>query len=544
MIFESVTIGKKLYVEDNQRSYSDENSRERPLTMIQGFSVKDGAHFENIAPRQGEEFSAMELQIDPLNFYPLNHNTFNIILCFCNKVPILGWVDEVEILSTAGNNIRIKWHPDWYLTILISPDGIVYGEGYIKRYDLAHARPDPSNPRSWVAATVTSIDHVVSTHGVVMLGPWAVMLYIDNSDNKTVFKTAAFCVREAGGTSGGRSAGIDFEFPEIYSGKCDEQMGLDPDKIIGCWITPIFPGFDTFDLKTFTYGSQNFGWFESSANVTKWWRVITGLDDYYTDDTRKICIVDPYDVVYATLPWGLRSTELYAKLDISTEGAYLLIYLKPIDNTDKIYAENRLISIPLISAAITSNAWSSYVYSGQREYDKITAKYQREQSLLSGVLGSGTSAIGGALAGSTAGMTGVGAVAGATMNIVGSIGNFFVSGHYDSKTQSAVDKLTANTAASCVVTGSGNAWTTKLGDTVASGETWKLVVMERDPVSKAELEAEHAELGYVTDFYCSDCNALIAAGGPMRIEGLKCKGISKEAQAYISAIFANGVKLE
>ena len=69
--------------------------------------------------------------------------------------------------------------------------------------------------------------------------------------------------------------------------------------------------------------------------------------------------------------------------------------------------------------------------------------------------------------------------------------------------------------------------------------------MTADAVSKAEIEAEQSELGFVTDTYAANCSTIVSQGGGLRIEGLEVKGdLSREGRDYISTLFARGVHLD
>lgn len=200
---------------------------------------------------------------------------------------------------------------------------------------------------------------------------------------------------------------------------------------------------------------------------------------------------------------------------------------------------NTVISVPLPSVPITSNTKSSYVYSGERDYDMTMRELQKEQAAISGISGSGTSALGGYLAGSMGKVGGgVGAIAGLAANLIGTSVNYAASTYFDSKTQEAVDKLKSNQANNVLNTAGGNAW-------VSAGAKWKIVTLVRDAVSSAELTAEQSELGYVTDTFAADCSTIISQGGGLRIEGLEVKGgISREGREYIAALFARGVHID
>lgn len=560
MIFSKVTLSKSLRTPKltEYYEYTNENDRRRPWGIDGGgIYAHDGVDFANVTPRKGEELTFLELPIDPMKFYGLTEPALKCVIAYVGSIKIVGWIDGVEPLSVQGQNTRIRWHVDYFITCQLQ-NTFKFGEGRFKRFSESYARPDPSQPRFWWYSDEFNIEYQFTdinegdskTNNIV--GPYCIIYYLNTTatetSSTTYFETYFFPVAEAGGTEEVYWGNDIYHFPRIYDGKLDENLKLDSDKIVGCWISPIPPSELFWRVKA----GQYYGYYKiTDNNMTDWltlWRRQSETDylKFRPDDFKKVIIQDPYGTIYATIPWKMEFKTLFGKLDISADGGTLILFLKDDDDG---HGEGRIVQIPLIGASVTSNAWSSYNYSGQREYDKRIAEIQREQNLKNGIANSGTSAIGGAVAGGLTGnplMAGAGAVAGLISSIAGSYASDVVNREADEKTQTAVDKLTASQTASCVVSGSGNSWTLKIGhtDLDAGSEKWRFVILERDPISKAELEAEHEKLGFVTDFYCADCTTLIAAGGPMRIENLKISGVSKEAQNYISNLFNNGIYLE
>ena len=268
-----------------------------------------------------------------------------------------------------------------------------------------------------------------------------------------------------------------------------------------------------------------------------------------TDDRKKAVFIDCSRTPIFTAPWGIAFREVDAWIDFGTSAAYLNIYLNPIQGTIESGKdqEGRLFSTPLPALPITGNAWSSYVYSGQREYDITSRKIQRNENAANGISGMATSAIGGAIAGSAvapgpgtiAGLIGGAAASGISTGI-----SFLTAGEADGRAQTAADKLKSNQSAGMILA-AGGAASIIPPLSAAAVPKWCGITMQRDPVSLAEYDTEVGALGYDTDFLATDCTELISAGGPMRISGLQViTDLPNEAKTYISAIFQRGVYID
>ena len=249
-------------------------------------------------------------------------------------------------------------------------------------------------------------------------------------------------------------------------------------------------------------------------------------------------------VIFGTLPWGIETDHVTSRLDISTSGASIFLEFTIIIGGQNVHqhAMGMEIQMPLIAAPITSNALSSYVYSGQQEYDKQIAFIQQQQNLKSGVANSGNSAMGGLIGGAMAGGpigAAVGAVAGFALGTAGAFVNQTIQQEADAKSQAATEKLLSNQAANVIAPGGGPGWYQN-----GTGN-WKIVKLVRDSQSASELSDDQTERGFITDAWVSDCSSLIASGGPLRIEGLEVKGdISARGRREISALFARGVHID
>lgn len=568
-IYSKLTIGNTVYEEEDLHKPYFTRTAPRQGDFKSFAKDADQVHtFTNVQPHKGKEFEEMELDIawDEFAGCKLFATPKLIVIKFSSLNTagsytfIYGWIDDAEPVATKGpqTNTRIKWHVDWWLTwtdynwFQISgepaaqknwgPRKVTIGAGRLLKGPASFARPSSAAPRKWLLESATSM--------------------IDDRDPRSLTSIwwAVMCTTQTSGTPpsevvtnivyyfwpiGRKITGADHNSPNwfmIYSGKIEEEMGIDPSRIQGFWLAPSMP-WDTGKIKNLTnvsvYQLENVLGVQTNTKT---------LDDsVQTDDKRKIVFTDPTGAEMFTAPWGISFKTIVTWFDIGTSSAALCVYLGETDTPieERKGAEGRFFSFPLPSIPVTENAWSSYTYSGQRDYDMQQKAIQRDRSAVNGIAGIGTQAIGGALAGTAAAPgagTAAGAIAGLASGIIGTAVNYFTAGEFDNREQRNVDTLTSRQTAGMIVNAGGlGSVIQKCGSMVG----WNMLTMVRDPVSLAEIQVEQEELGYDTDTYVVDCTNLISTGGPLRIEGLRIKGdIPKEGKEYIAGLFARGVNID
>lgn len=405
------------------------------------------------------------------------------------------------------------------------------GPGRFKRGPASIKRPEPSEPRKWIYSAASNYRVGQAQE------EWVILRYVKTYDNKTQIITC-FWEASTNYTEGGQTY-HPVDLLKLYAGLVEEYIGIDADTILGCWVSPVSP-YSTDTAPVQKVGSYYYYYMDGGMTPVTY--MIGPLaTPFVTDDDTKTVVVDHIGAPVGTLPWGTSASYLNLTVDTGSSSCNLIMTFrqKLLESITEASVMNTVISVPLPSVPITSNAKSSYVYSGERDYDMTMRELQKEQAAVSGIAGSGTSAIGGSIAGSMGKAGGsVGAVAGLAANLIGTSINYAASTHFDAKSQEAVDKLKSNQANNVLNTAGGNAW-------VSAGSKWKIVTLVRDAESAAELTAEQSELGYITDTYAADCSTIVATGGGLRIEGLEVKGgISREGREYIAALFARGVHLD
>lgn len=568
-IYSKLTIGTTVYEEDDLHKpyFTATASREAFKSFAKD---ADKLHnFTDVQPRKGKEFQEMELEIKWDEFTGVKlFETPKLIVIRLSKLNtagaytfVYGWIDDAEPVATKGPqpNTRIKWHVDWWLTwtdynwFQIAgepaaqknwlPRKVTIGAGRLLKGPASFARPSSTAPRKWLLEDAISMFDDSNPY-FYRHEWWAVMCATEASGTppSNVITSITYyywpILKEISGANHKTPTWAD-----IYTGKIEEKMGIDPSSILGFWAAPFNP-WEAGDVKDFNTVSV----YKQSDIIPLPSRINTKTltDSVQTDDRRKIVFTDPTGAEMFTAPWGISFKKIVTWFDIGTSTASLCVYLGDTDRplNEKRGVEGRLFSFPLPSLPVTENDWSSYVYSGQRDYDMQQKAIQRDRSAMNGIAGIGTQAIGGALAGTAAAPgagTAFGAIAGIVSGIAGTVVNYFTAGEFDSREQRNVDTLTSRQTAGMILNASVGGITPPCGSMIG----WNMLTMVRDPVSLAEIEVEQEELGYDTNTYVVDCTSLISEGGPLRIEGLRVKGdIPKEGKKYISGLFARGVHID
>lgn len=568
-IYSKLTVGTTVYEEDDLHKpyFTRTASRQGDFKSF----AKDADRlytFANVQPRKGKEFEEMELNIAWDEF--AGCKLFSTPKLIAIKFPSLntvgaytflyGWIDDAEPVATKGpqTNTRIKWHVDWWLTwadynwfmlsgqpqILTNwfPRRVTIGAGRLLKGPSQFARPSSSAPRKWLVEKAESMFDDSNP----LFGPdtlWAVMCATNTSGTPpdTIVTSIAYYFWPIGKKIDGAQHPSP-NYSTIFTGRIEETMGIDPSRILGFWAAPFKPlmvgNIKNFDSVS-VYEVDDF----TAVGNAKTWILDQGV--VQTDDKRKIIFTDPTGTEMYTAPWGIPFRSITGQIDIGTSIAALHVYLgETNEGNERKGAEGRLFSFPLPSLPVTENAWSSYTYSGQRDYDMEQKAIQRDRSAVNGIAGIGTQAIGGALAGTAAAPgagTAIGTIAGLASGMIGTAVNYFTAGEFDNREQRNVDNLTSRQTAGMLINSGGRTSLRPIGTYWG----WNMITMVRDPVSLAELEVEQKELGCDTDTYVVDCTNLISGGGPLRIEGLRVKGdIPKEGKEYIAGLFSRGVHID
>ena len=293
--------------------------------------------------------------------------------------------------------------------------------------------------------------------------------------------------------------------------------------------------------------------------------------DLLTTDTSEVVLTDFTGLPVLSLPWGLHRTSYTVRVIITATSSYLEVRFD--SNDSKANGTCGTITLPTVD--ITSNAWSEYVYSGQRDYDIQQRKLAAQQALVSGItsaMGSafqtgvlggvgqggaseaqiaqlqqmmmrqyrgdkGASMISGIVGGgaSTALRSGIGMLG---MSLAGTAVDYLTTKYFNGKLQDAEDELKAKQTESIITPGSGWDW-------LYFGRMPGFITLVPDDYSLNRFAQNIAFNGVSCSEPTSDCTSLVKAGGPLQIANLIVAGnIPVQAKNYIANKIANGVRIK
>lgn len=502
------------------------------------------------------EFSYMEVDVD-------NNNGSDMVY--------YGWIDDVEMISDTGNApiTAVKWHVDLWRTYFANAN---FGSGMVKRRPVNGDQP-PQQPSYRYMAPGTPIN-LYQNDGI-----WWVIVALTKetqdpgSDPPTYTVTMEYRLVPVSTSSyqtglyistNGGTAKRAMPLSKLYNGDWDETWGIDPNRVISVFLSPIAP--------------VSFTGTGTSANpIDMIWWYATGEDEkaYYigrttaypfstytlsellsdpimTTDTTRYDILGLDGECLGSLPWGVKVVGYDIRLVYSTTSAYIQVRFRPYGTSYLSYDYTMsheyglTFSIPCSALDVTENTWSSYVYSGQRQYDMDQRKLSSESSAVSGGLSLGASALTGAASGAMLGsvvpgvgtLVGgiVGALGGAVTGAISTGGNYLYETMYKNDEMQRMDDYAhANQADNILLPGNGI-------DCMYYGRQLTLVPMTMDSYSSTQFANDLAIYGAKVCEPTSDCSTLISAGGPIQIENLIVLGdIPPNAKAYIKQRFAQGV---
>lgn len=475
-----------------------------------------------------------------------------------------GWIDSVEMISdtTSAPITQVNWHVDLWRTYMT---GAEFGSGMVvRRPKVANDVLPPQQPSYRFKSPGTAIN-LYQNNKI-----WWVIIavsYKDANDKSKVEYRAVPIADYANNASyylNGIYVGTTtraMSASKIFNGDWDETWNLLPENILSVFLSPIAPyqvsGSGTSDSPisigsgwTVT-GASGEAYFKGSENSYpfQWTYAPTMTNSYMTDDVTSYEIRAMDGRTFGTLPWGIGVNQCQVRIVYSITSAY--IQLRFWNNLTGITKEQAnqyglCFNIPLWTLDVTENTWSSYVYSGQRQYDMDQMALNTKSNAVSGGLSLGASALTGAASGAMLGsvvpgvgtIVGgvVGAVGGALTGAVSTIGNYAYDTLYkNDEMQRMNDYAHADQADRLLLPGMGM-------DPVLNGFQLELVPVSMDTYSQTQYTNDIAIYGAKVSEPTSDCSTLIASGGPLQIQNLIVKGdIPPMAKAYIKQRFAQGV---
>lgn len=464
---------------------------------------------------------------------------------------LYGFIDEVELLSdtTGAAAVRVRWHVDEWMTYLSSA---TLGFGHVLRRPVGTVDPIQSYERRyWEVDSTTALIELSSI--INTKDTWWVLLAagIDDGAGNTRIQYYSYPIATDGGTAFGQESGTSnvgqfVTLFETLSGMWDESLGIDPQSVYGVWILPYAPmgesywsgaGTSANPITAPLLGPWNI---EQGPHTTVYFKSV--VPDDYADLFVRVSVsvsatsseLNPVHVTgfdgesLGVLPIGLTVSSATYHTVVSATECYIEIRFDGLDSR----LEGLCFTVPAIPLDMSENAWSSYQYSGQRDYD-IEAR--NIQSIKSGVESIASGGASGAILG---GLGPIGAIAGAVTGAMGGVTSLAMDfGWGNAAEQSNRDKLAASQSPGILISGAA------LG-IITYGRTISLVTMEMDTYSAGRVADERSLVGVKVDEYNSNNDTVRSSTGFYQIVNLAVTGsIPNSAKRSIANRFAKGVKL-
>lgn len=494
----------------------------------------------NLRPRKNGTITAIELPLSFCQVFDMSYLYMEFSDSSNRQVKVFGWIESIEQTASSDEAVLIKWDVDWWRTYAGS---VSWGYGNITKCSLStYRRPSPTRPRFW---KVKHSERLINPGGDYDTLPFCITIAYNTVVSGSITEiTYAYWLCSLSGaeiiTVNGETL-YSLSLVNVFRGVIDEALGIKAENISGIFITPVAP-FQRSTASIITHTWNGMKWFAyvmpsviSFETFTK-----TFTNTYESDDNLKTVIVDPNGAIVYTLPWGYDVKSVTMGIDAGTVSSDIRIrLLSASEGTIDSASEGKSGSIPAITVPLNSNAISSYLYSGQREYDIEMRNIQRDQQTVAGLQNITGSMIGGSIAGAMTGKSNAvgGALVGASSSLINTAFNWASSGIFNDRLQKATDKLISNQASNVIQSGGGIAF---LNNNISPGN-WYIVQLEADTTSKDEYDNHIARNGYDTDL-SDNLTTYISNTGALQVTDLNLTGsIPPQAKQYIKNILENGI---
>ncbi len=553
------------YTEGCLDAPSQTSSLPSPNATFNGLQISRETLFSQFKVRQAYE-----------DLYDCSYVRMTMDMNNGDDVVLYGWIDKVSCSSDTPSSpvTTIDWHVDYWRSFLSKAS---FGSGTVTK------RPESGTvpPQSYSNMTLLATDNrqsLLSAYGAPSMY-WAYCNLTVGTDTKTV-TTLCWPVNIAlpNGNYHIRFGTVDYgvapSFNQTMEGAFDEGFGIDPDAIYGCWLSPVPPAPPTISVESLTTYVSMSPWGTYKGTSYTAFKPFTSADvtetDYYPDhtisvtarttDTSTFIVTDFDGEPTFNLPWGVPVTSCSVRTVNADTSMYLSFRFKTASSELlDAGADSLSCSIPLKSIAMSSNAKSSYVYSGQQEYDREQMNIQRQQALVSSLTGTMTGTTSNVVMAGLGdrrhktyladnkpevmfkemrglGMATAGAVT-AGAGIAGASIDYLATGYFNDSIMDSTMKYKSAQTSTLTLPGSGADW-------VHNGRKPMLVEMAWDDYSIQQRQADMDLYGISVNEPMTSCQALIDAGGPLRINNLTVTGkIPVGAKTYFRERFANGVRI-
>ena len=500
-------------------------------------------------PSKDDLFSRLKLRVPYTQLMDCSYLSISLDMKNGMDKTFYGWIDSVSIISDTESTpmTQVNWHVDLWRTYLSSA---TIGSGMVRRRPLltGDSVPPQSYPVRYRTSTASfNLTPETTTYWVIFIASSAKF-----QGAPTI--TGAFPVSASSPSSNTTlSLGKAPSFNDLVTGTWDEEIGLDPASVYGVFLSPIAPqtgmsGWGEYaneykvtsgeSSTTTTYAT----YFSTSLNAVT--QYSSTIETITPDDVDQYAIRGFDGEVIGMIPWGLEISSYTYRLVIDTTSAYLQIRFDGKNS----HSEGLCFTIPLIPISLSSNAYSSYVYSGARQADIMQARAEAEKSRESALVGMASnvtsSVASSAMLGSLGGPVGTlgGALIGGASSIIsGTIGaaaDYAVTTKYNDVFQDITDYRIAHQSNGLIMSGTG------FDSTRFGFSNITLVKLSADAYSTEQRTNDISLYGVHVSEPKDSCQSLIDAGGPVQIDNAVVTGsIPVEAKQYIRQRLSQGVRM-
>ena len=552
----SLKLGSVPITEEGVERYRFSDSIQNHFSQI--VSVDDDVNCS-----VGRVFTKMKVPVSWVSVMNANYLIADMIINnpSGSVLHIKGWIDSIDMVSDSEDypQVEIRWHFDYFEMFKSSSD---LGYGHVKRRPF---RDLATTPIQNYPVRYMKLDQVVRRIGDEFYADtspkkniwWVIVSYNYQSGGNTYIGIKTFPIIPKAGIIQIRiwEGGTQYDvfapsIGQIYMGYIDEIFGIDPDDLNGIWLSPIPPfkvgscsgSGDIGDplviipqgmlTNSGERGSlTSYGWISAGSGSYSCDQIIFSPSIVSNEETR-YAIVGPDGLKILETPYGFSVSTLDITYHGEPDGPYFEFTFK-----DGSYGnlEGMTANVPLSLLPANSNAYSSYIYSGQREYDKeMRVITSNANAWKSSAAGGGQGAMMGAFGAP-------GLALGVAGGVSGGLINYGVEMLYQNdEEQRLEDRLRANQASTLLFSSNSLLpFFRNYGFTICT--------IVPDDYSEDQLVNVRNNFGVSVDEILSSCDNLVKndlPAGYYRIMNLIISGVlPKEAKDYIKNKFASGVKL-
>lgn len=516
--------------------------------------------FENLEISRSSMMSELKLRAPYESLYDCSYVRVAFDFKNGDDVTVYGWIDSVTCSSdTEGSPMTIvAWHPDLWRTYISKA---VIGSGTVlRRSATGEIPPQPYSPR-YVSEPEDERITIVSSSDVM----WVCFYLNAKVGSDTVSAVCTFPVSRASpdsnlsvsgelfiGTETGTVTGTCPSFRDVVCGIMDERMSLDPEAIAGCWISfqpPAAMSDAPYSASGWKLIKNDKGSYLLNLYYNSSSSELATFDLISTTDTRSWAVLDFDGHPVGYLPWGLKVNRCSTHLIITpTDGVIELRFLRDDELVSSAPVEGLCFRVPLPTVTVSSNSYSSYIYSGARSAEIAQRSTDRKVQLASGLASVFSQGAEGAMAGGMmaamggmglgAGMA-VGGVTSAGGGLLSTVAGFGAGVATDGMVQRSLDRVRAAQTPATILSGTG------FDFLQFGGFGLKLAPLDWDGYSAGVRSDDIATYGAHVEEARASCQSLITAGGPVQIVNATVTGqIPTDAKTYIRARLAQGVVIK